>query len=88
MGQNTTLLVQNIEILFGGKTSKEFYFIVFREAIKSHNWLNLGNHPNMGTENEGDFPSSYFCYYSPQKKSPFKEGGAGRLGWFPKFNQL
>ena len=42
-----------------------------REAIKSHNWLNLGNHPNRGGGGLGEeigFPTSYFCYYNPRKK--------------------
>ena len=48
-----------------------FYHYLLREAIKSQNRLNWGNHPNRGgggLEDESGFQTSYFCYYNPQEK--------------------
>ena len=108
-GQVGFLLLRPILLLgrFYKTTPTSYYFIdqlstqcssrVIREAIKSHNRLTFGNHPNGGgwggLGDEGGFPTSYFCYYNLRKKEIFfptwwGDGGGVCVGWFPKFNRL
>ena len=70
-------IIENCILYFGSPFENNPYFQLhyniflfliqivkhIREAIKSHNRLNLGNHSNRGGEgvSESGFPTSYFC---------------------------
>ena len=75
--------------------------VLLREAIKFHNRLNLGNHPNMGggvSEKRVVSQPLTFAIITREKNHHLKRffpnlcgvgwGDLGRLGWFPKFNRL